>query len=230
MLVTSIILVVVLTGVAFVPLTLSVFAYAYVEKRTRREWSGLPLTAARTGGGPYRDAEVAPPRLERAPLFVRAAALGCFYWSWFCLLTWIALGVFAMQRLALVPVVLAGVAVAALVARAGRQLLGRDPRVVASGRHLALGVAVHSTLVVVLATVLGGDDWSGPANVFALVSLGHAALLVAALREHAALFQTGHGDKPATQALPLWMARLLLRRAQRRANFVVSASHTRAGA
>jgi hypothetical protein len=230
MVATALILLLVLIVVAFVPLTVSVFAYAYVEKRTRRAWSGMPLAAGRTGGGPYRDAEIPRSRLERAPLFVRAAAVGCFYWSWFCLLTWIALGIFATQRLALLPVVLAGVTMAALVARTGGRLLRRDPRVVASGRRLALGVALHSTLVVVLATLLGGDDWSGPANVFALVSLGHAALLVKALREHANLFQVGHDDKPATPALPAWLARMLLRRAQRRANFAVSASHTRAGA
>ena len=221
---------VVFVVVGFMPLTVSVFAYAFAEKRNRREWTGLARPAVRLGGGPYRGAEVVPARLVRAPFLVRAAALGCFYWSWFCLVAWLAVGVSGSTRLLVEPLVVLGVGVAVGLARTGSRLLRRDARVVTSGRRVAIGAVAHATLVVLLAFLVGGGDWSAPAAVFGLVTLALAALLAVALRDHAALFACPSSVTSGSGPLPSWLARILARRAQRRANFLASASHTSAGA
>jgi hypothetical protein len=223
-------LVVGLALLTFLPLTASVFAYAFVEARSRRRWTGVARPALALGGGPYRAAEMAPARLVRAPWLVRAAALGCFYWSWFCLMAWVGVGVLDSECLAVEPVVVLGVAVAMWLARTGVRLLRRDARVVASGRRVAVGAAVHATLVVVLGFVGGGGDWGAPAAVFGAVSLALATLVASALRAYAPLFALPGTDAAAARRRPAWLARLLARRAQRRANFLASASHTRAGA
>ena len=82
----------------------------------------------------------------------------------------------------------------------------------------------------VLAFVIGGSDWSGAAAVFGVVTLGQAALLVVAVRDHAPLFAWPRDSDPAGRPLPSWLARVLARRAQRRANLVVNASQTSPGA
>jgi hypothetical protein len=223
-------LLIVIALTAFLPLTLSVFAYAFVEARHRRAWTGLAPPTVRVGGGPYRGAEIAPSRLLRAPLLVRAAALGCFYWSWFCMLAWVAIGIAASDRLLLEPLALLGVGVAAGVGRAGFRLLRRDPRAVVTGRRVAVTSVAHATFVVLLGFVLGGRDWSAPAIVFGVVSLAQATLLAVAVRDHAPLFARSSDGEDVGRPLPGWLARLLARRAQRRANFLASASHTSAGA
>ena len=223
-------LLIVIALTAFLPLTLSVFAYAFVEARHRRAWTGLAPPTVRVGRGPYRGAEIMTSRLLRAPFLVRAAALGCFYWSWFCVVAWVTVGVAASDRLPIEPLVVMGIVVAICVGRAGIGLLRRDAGVVAFGRRVAVLAAAHATLLVVLGFVVGGCDWSAPAAVFAVVSLGQAALLAVAVRDHASLFaRAGDGD-PVGRPLPTWLARMLARQAQRRANFLVNASHTSPGA
>jgi len=226
--VSALLLLVALT--AFFPLTVSVFAYAVVEARHRRAWTGLTPAAVRVGGGPYRAVDVVPSRLLRAPLLVRAAALGCFYWSWFCLVAWVTVGIAVSDRLPIEPVVVLGVAIAVCVGRAGLRLLRRDPRAVAYGRRVAILTAAHATLLVILGFVVGGCDWSAPAAVFGVVSLGVATLLALAVRDHAPLFARPTDAGPAPRPLPTWLARMLARRAQRRANFLVNASQTSPGA
>jgi len=215
---------------AFLPITVSVFAYAFVEVRHRRAWAGLASPAVRVGHGPYRAALVVPSRLLRAPLLVRAAALGCFYWSWFCVVAWVTVGVAASDRLPIEPLVVMGIVVAICVGRAGIGLLRRDAGVVAFGRRVAVVTAAHATLLVVLGFLVGGCDWSAPAAVFGVVSLGQAALLALAVRDHAPLFARPSDDEPVGHLLPAWLARMLARQAQRRANFLVNASHTSPGA
>lgn len=223
-------LLIVVAMTAFLPLTVSVFAYAFVEARNRRAWTGVAQPTLRVGGGPYRTADIVPPRLLRAPLLVRAAALGCFYWSWCCVLGWVAVGIAVSDRLPIEPLVVLGVAIAACVGRAGVRLLRRDARVVSFARRVAVATAAHATFVVILGFVLGGCDWSAPAAVFGVVSLGQAALLALAVRDHAPLFARPSDDEPVGRPLPAWLARMLARQAQRRANFLVNASHTSPGA
>jgi hypothetical protein len=210
------VLLVVLALMAFLPLTLSVFAYAFVEARHRRAWATLPSPMLRLGGGPYRAADVPRPRLERAPLLVRAAALGCFYWSWLCMLAWITIGVAGSERLAIEPLVVVGFAVAVWVARVGVRLLRRDPRVVAFGRRVGAVSVAHATALVVLGFALGGSDWSGPAAVFGVVALAQATLVVLALRVHTPLFAQPHVDAHPGDPLPSWLARMLARRSRNR--------------
>jgi hypothetical protein len=210
------VLVVVGALTAFLPITLSVFAYAFVEARNRRAWTSLESPALRVGGGPYRAADVPRPRLERAPLLVRAAAFGCFYWSWLCMLAWVTIGVSESDRLAIEPLVVLGFAVAVWLGRAGVRLLRRDPRAVAFGRRVAAVNAGHAALVVVLGFALGGPDWGAPAAVFGGVALAQATLLVLALRVHAPLFALPPATGPAGEPLPRWLARLLARRSRRR--------------
>ncbi|HEY3816571.1 MAG TPA: hypothetical protein VGL81_05345 [Polyangiaceae bacterium] len=213
--VSALIIVVIVT--AFLPVTLSVFAYAFVEARHRRAWAVLARPAVRLGDGPYRAADVAPSRLQRAPLLVRAAALGCFYWAWFCMLAWVLVGFSASDRLLFGPLAVVGVLVAASVGRAGARLLRRDARAVAFGRRVAVVSAVHATLLVFLGFAVGGADWSAPAAVLGVVSIGQAALLVRALGEHAPLFAPP-GDALAGQGpLPAWLARMLARHSRNRA-------------
>ena len=223
-------LVVAFAVTAFLPITVSVFAYAFVEARHRRAWIGLARPAVRVGNGPYRVAEIVPSRLLRAPLLVRAAALGCFYWSWFCLVTWAGVGVMASTPPPIAPLAVLGAVVATCVGRAGIRILRRDSRAVAFGRRVALGAVVHASFVVILGFAVGGCDWSAPAAVFAVVSLGQATLLALALRHHAPLFAQSGSSRPPDRPLPTWLARVLARQAQRRANFLASASTTRAGA
>jgi hypothetical protein len=215
---------------AFLPITVSVFAYAFVEARNRKAWTAIAPMTVHVGGGPYRAAEIVPSRLLRAPLLVRAAALGCFYWSWFCVLAWVTVGIAGADWLPIVPLVVVSVAVALGVGRAGVRLLRRDPRAVSFARRVAVVSAAHATLVVVLAFVVGGSDWSGVAVVFGVVTFGQAALLVAAVRDHAPLFAWPRDSDAAGRPLPSWLARMLARRAQRRANLVVNASQTSPGA
>jgi hypothetical protein len=216
---------------AFLPITVSVFAYAFVEARNRRAWTAIPQPTVRVGGGgPYRAADIVPSRLLRAPLLVRAAALGCFYWSWFCVLAWVTVGLAGSDWLPIEALVVVSVAVAVCVGRAGVRLLRRDPRAVGFGRRVGIVSAAHATLVVVLGFVVGGNDWSAPAVVFGVVTLGQAALLVVAVRDHAPLFAWPGDSDPAGRPLPRWLARMLARRAQRRANFLASASETSPGA
>ena len=215
---------------AFLPLSVSVFAYSFVEARNRRAWTAIPRSTVRVGGGPYRAADIVPARLLRAPLLVRAAALGCFYWSWFCVLAWVTVGIAGADWLPIEPLVVLSVAVALGVGRAGVQLLRRDPRAATFARRIAVVSAAHATLVVALVFVVGGSDWSGAAVVFGVVTLGQAALLVAAVRDHAPLFAWRGDSDPTGRPLPRWLARMLARRAQRRANFLDSASQTSAGA
>jgi len=199
---------------AFLPVTVSVFAYAFVEARHRRAWTGLAPATVRVGVGPYRAVDIVPSRLLRAPLLVRAASLGCFYWSWFSILAWVTVGIAAADRLPIEPLVVLGVAVAVCVGRAGIRLLRRDPRAVASGRRVAIATAAHATLVVLLGFGLGGADWGALAAVFGVVSVGQAAFLALAVRDHAPLFAPSRDREPAVRALPSWLARMLARRAQ----------------
>jgi hypothetical protein len=215
---------------AFLPITVSVFAYAFVEARHRRAWAGLASPTVRVGAGPYRVADVVPARLVRAPLLVRAAALACFYWSWFCMLAWVTVGLAASDRLPVESFVVLGVVVAVCVGRTGVRLLRRDPRAVATGRRVAIAAAAHATLVMLVGFLVGGGDWGAPAAVFGVVTLGVATLLAVALRDHAPLFVRLDDPDAAARPVPSWLARLLERRAQRRANFLASASHTSAGA
>ena len=224
------VLVVAVAVTAFLPITVSVFAYALVESRHRRAWIGLAHPTVHLGDGPYRVAAIVPARLLRAPLRVRAAALVCFYWSWGCLLTWVGVGVVASERLPLAALAVLGGVVATCVGWAGVRLLRRDPRVVAFGRRVAVGVVVHAVFVALLGFAVGGCDWSAPAAVFAVVSLAQATLLALALRHHAPLFVRRGDIPPVDGPLPTWLARVLARQAQRRANFLASASHTSAGA
>lgn len=215
---------------AFLPITVSVFAYAFVEARNRKAWTAIAPMTVHVGGGPYRAVDIVPARLLRAPLLVRAAALGCFYWSWFCVLGWVTVGMAGSRWLPIVPLVVVGVAVAFCVGRAGVRLLRRAPRAVVYGRRVAVGSAAHACLVVVLGFVVGGNDWSAPAVVFGAVTLGVAALLAVAVRDHAPLFAWPRDSDAAGRPLPSWLARMLARRAQRRANLVVNASQTSPGA
>lgn len=201
------------TAGAFVPFTASVFAYARVEKRHRSAWAGLAQHTVHVDAGPYRGSVIVPARLDRAPALVRAAALGCFYWSWFCALTWVGVGVVGRELPVLAPVVVAGVAVALSLAWTGKRLLRRDTRVVSSGRRVAIGAGVHAACVVMLAVGLGGVDWGGPALVFAGVTVAVAALLVLAVRRNAWLFVHPRRDGAASPSLPVWLARMLARRA-----------------
>jgi hypothetical protein len=223
-------LVIIAALTAFLPVTLSVFAYAFVESRHRHAWTRLAQPAVHLGGGPYRAADVVTSRLQRAPLLVRAAAIGCFYWGWFCILAWVTVGVVASERLWLEALAGVGVVVAVFVGRAGVRLLRRDARVVAFGRRVAVVSVAHAWALVLLGVFVGGYDWSAPATVFGVVSLGQATLLVLALREHGPLFAEAHDGDAAPRPLPTWLSRMLARQAQRRANFLASASHTSPGA
>jgi hypothetical protein len=221
-----------LVACAVLPLTASAFAYAFVEKRHRRAWTSLGPPAVPLGGGPYRRSEMVTARFRGAPLLVRAAAFGCFYWGWFGVLTWMALGFFVADFWPLEIIVLGGVVMAVSTFRVAVRLLGRDGRAIALGRRVAFWTALHATAVSALAFAFGGVDWSGPAAVFTSLSLLQAALVVAALRRHALLFtRQDDADAQARAALPAWLARMVWRRqAQRRANFFTSASHTSPGA
>jgi len=223
-------LLIVIALTAFLPLTLSVFAYAFVEARHRRAWTGLAPPTVRVGRGPYRGAEIMTSRLLRAPFLVRAAALGCFYWSWFCMLAWATVGIAASERLWLEALAGVGVVVAVFVGRAGVRLLRRDAGIVAFGRRVAVVSVSHAWALVLLGVAVGGYDWSAPATVFGVVSLGQATLLVFALRQHGPLFAEPYEGDAVARPLPRWLSRLLARRAQRRANFLVNASHTSPGA
>jgi hypothetical protein len=218
-------------GLILLPLTASAIAYGVVEARYRRAWTALALPALRIGGGPYRGGELVQGRLRRAPLLVRAAGLGCFYWSWVCLAGWIGIGLKFSERGELVAVAVAGTLVAVATWRAGVHLLRRTPHAVRFGRRVAATVALHAALVLGLATALGDASWSGPAGAFAALSLALAWLVVAATRQHAALFAAGHGQRLDSRVLPAWLAHVLSKRhAQRRANLLVSASQTMPGA
>jgi hypothetical protein len=213
------------------PLTVSAFAYAFVEARHRRAWTSLSLPALRVGGGPYRGGEVVAGRLARAPLLVRAAALGCFYGSWCCLVAWAVVGFAFLEQGELLLLVLAGVVIAAATWRTGVLLLRRDPRTLRFGRRVAVGAAAHAAVVLLLAVMLGGTDWSGPAAVFAGVSCGQAGLVLAATRRHALPFAADSRPPADRQRLPAWLAMILSKRqAQRRANLLTSASQTIPGA
>ncbi|HEY8041640.1 MAG TPA: hypothetical protein VIF15_17665 [Polyangiaceae bacterium] len=222
-----------LVACAVLPLTASAFAYAVVEKRHRRAWTGLSARPPlRLGAGPYRHAELPPARFRRAPLLVRAAALGCFYWGWFGLLMWLALGFVMTDVWLLEIVVLGGIAAAASTCRLAVRLLRRDAGAFAFGRRVALWTAFHATAVSALAFAVGGVDWSGPAAVFTALTVLQSVLVVTALRRHALLFaQLDDAEAHAREALPTWLARMVWRRqAQRRANFFTRASHTIPGA
>jgi len=213
------------------PLTASAIAYGVVETRYRRAWTALTLPAQRIGGGPYRGGEVVPGRLLQAPLLVRAAGLGCFYWSWLCLAGWVGIGLKFSDRGELVALAAAGVLVAVATWRTGVHLLRRRGHAVRFGRRVAATVALHAALVLLLAATLGDASWSGPAGAFAALSLALAWLVVAATRRHAPLFAAGPSRSADAGVLPAWLARALSRRqAQRRANLLVSASHTMPGA
>ncbi len=223
-------LVIIAALTAFLPVTLSVFAYAFVESRHRRAWTRLAPPAVHLGAGPYRAADVVTSRLQRAPLLVRAAAVGCFYWAWFSILGWVTVGVAASERLWLDALAGLGVVVAVYVARAGVRLLRRDPRAVGFGRRVAVVSVAHAWALVLLGVFVGGYEWSGPATVFGVVALGQATLLVLALRDHGPLFALPPDGDAAPRPLPTWLSRMLARQAQRRANFLASASHTSPGA
>jgi hypothetical protein len=218
-------------GLVLLPLTASAFADAVVETRYRRAWTTLALPALRTGGGPYRGGDVQPGRLRRAPLLVRAAGLGCFYWSWFCLAGWIGIGLTFSEHGALVALAVVGTVVAVATWRVGVHLLRRRRHAVRYGRRVAAGMALHAAIVLVLAAALGDVSWSGPAGAFAALSLALAWLIVAATRRYAPLFAELQGQGRDPRVLPAWLALVLSKRqAQRRANLLASASHTMPGA
>jgi hypothetical protein len=218
-------------GLILLPLTASAIAYGVVEARHRRAWIALTLPALRIGGGPYRGGELVPGRLHRAPLLVRAAGLGCFYWSWLCLVGWVGIGLQFSERGELVALAVAGALVAVATWRSGVHLLRRKRHAVRFGRRVAATAALHAAFVLVLAAALGDASWSGPAGAFAALSLALAWLVVAATRQHAPLFAAGRGQRPDARVLPAWLALVLSKRqAQRRANLLVSASQTMPGA
>lgn len=174
-------------AVALLPLTASTFFYALVEQAHRSAWTRAPQSP-HLGSGPYRRTQLPVVRMRRAPWLVRAAALACFYWSWFSVGVWVVVGL-ALRATALLEVVaIAGILVAVWTGRAGGKLLRRDDRLVKAGRRAAVATAVHVGLVTVLARALGGEDLGGPAMVFGGLSLGQTFLLVAALRRHQDLF------------------------------------------
>jgi len=221
----------VLVAIAVLPLTVSAFAYARVEARNRRAWTSVGRPPVRLGDGPYRGVEIVARRLARAPLLVRAAGLACFYWAWFCLVAWIGLGLAHHEQGLFQLPVLGGILIAVVTWRTGVGLLRRDPRAVRFGRHVAGWTAAHATVVLALALALGGVDWSGPAVAFMGLSLGQAALVVAATRQHALLFGADAYLEHEGRRLPAWLALALSRRkAQRRANLLTRASHTMPGA
>jgi hypothetical protein len=220
----------VLAGGAFLPLTLSTFAYAWVEKKHRRRWAGLPLARVHVDGGPYRGSEIVPARHPRAPALVRFAAVSCFYWSWFSAVAWVGVGVCAPQiaPFALVPI--AGVAVALVVGRAGVRLLRRDAGAPASARRAALLAVVHALLLAGPALWLADPEWSGAATLFAALAALQAGLLALSVRRHAPLFAHAADAGASGRPVPHWLPRVLARQAQRRANFLASASQTMPGA
>jgi hypothetical protein len=219
-----------LTGGAFLPLTISTFAYAWAEKRHRRAWVGLAQPPVRVAGGPYRGGELVAARLRRAPLALRLAAVSAFYWSWCCAMAWIVVAFCASGMPPADLLVLTGLGVAALVGRAGLKLLRRDSNAACFARRAALVALVHGLLLATCATASFTADWAGLTLLFAVLAAGQAALLATAARRHAPLFALRSHDGPATAPLPGWLARLLARRPQRRANFFTSASQTSPGA
>jgi hypothetical protein len=132
------------------------------------------------------------------------------------MLAWVGVGIGESERPAMAPLVLAGLVVAVALARAGTRLLRRDPRAVGAGRRIAVGSVAHATGLVVLGFALGGSDWSAPAAVFGVVSLGVGALLGLALRHHGPLFALPTGPADAGTPLPGWLSRLLARRSRSR--------------
>lgn len=220
----------VIVACAMLPLSVSALAYAFVEKRHRRAWTSLPLPVLRLGAGPYRAGEIVGGHLARAPMLVRTAGMTCFYWSWFCLVTWAVAGFQVIDRTAGQVLVGTGVLVAVAIGWTGGRLLRRDAAAARLGPRVAMVAAVHGVLVLGLVVTLGGTEWSGLAAIFTGVALAQAALVVAATRRHAALFGAErHGaERPR---LPAWLALALSKRtAQRRANRLTSASHTMPGA
>jgi CHASE2 domain-containing sensor protein len=162
---------------------------------------------------------------------VRAAGLGCFYWSWLCLVGWVGIGLQFSERGELVALAVAGALGAVATWRSGVHLLRRKRHAVRFGRRVAATAALHAAFVLVLAAALGDASWSGPAGAFAALSLALAWLVVAATRQHAPLFAAGRGQRPDARVLPAWLALVLSKRqAQRRANLLVSASQTMPGA
>jgi hypothetical protein len=229
-----------LLGVAFalLPLSVAVVAYRLVERRHRDAWAPVAARTVRVGSGPYRAAEIATCHVVRAPPLVRASALGCTYWGWFCLIAWtaVASALPAFPEVELLAFV--GVVFAAATARAGLRLLRRGDSAAASARGVAVWSVVLAPLVVgvpgvVAASPEGRDalDWVGPAAVYALVTALLAGLLWLTVHRHAGDFARGDEPRSAPERLPGWLARVISkRRLQRRANFLASASHTIPGA
>ncbi len=218
------------TGGVFLPLTISTFAYALAERKHRPAWAGLPVAAVRVASGPYRTTEVVPAGLRRAPLLVRLAAVSAFYWAWLSAIVWVAV---AGSMSGLPPrdfFVVGGLIVSLAIGRAGLKLLRRDADAVTAAQRAAALACAHAAVLAVTALLLAGEDLDGVAALFAVLACAQAGLLAVAGRRHAALFAWGRGDATPAAPLPRWLARVLGRRAQRRANFFTSASRTMPGA
>jgi hypothetical protein len=166
-----------------IPLSIPAFAYARVEKRTRRAWAGLPGPTTSSGEGPYRNGRVPGVPLVRAPLLVRAAAMSGYYWACVSALAWAVVAATAPREVAC-PLAALGAGVILLLAQVGSRLLRRDGRVVTTGPRVAVIEAAHGVLVVALAAALPGQDSVALAVVFALPAIAHATLLAAAVRSH----------------------------------------------
>jgi hypothetical protein len=219
-----------LTGGAFLPLTISTFAYAWAEKRHRKAWAGLAQPPVRVAGGPYRGGDLVAARLRLAPAAVRLAAVSAFYWAWCCAMAWIVVAFCASGMPPADLLVLTGLAVAFLVGRAGLKLLRRDANAALFAQRAALLALVHALLLATSAAAFFAADWAGLALLFTVLAAAQAALLATIARRHAPLFALRRDDGPTPASLPGWLARLLARRPQRRANFFTSASQTSPGA
>jgi hypothetical protein len=233
--------VVLMLGIAFalLPLGVSFLAYRRIERRHRHAWTSLTTRRVRLGSGPYRTAEVASTHSVRAPRLVRAAALGCIYWGWFCTLAWLAVASALPAFPQIELLALAGIVLALATARAGLHLARRDDDADGTARRIAcwsvvLALVVFGIPCAVAATPGGNDalDWVGAAAVYAVVTTLLAALLLVTIRRHARDFaRAADHARGACDGLPGWLARVLSRRnLQRRANFLASASHTIPGA
>jgi hypothetical protein len=181
--------------------------FAWLERRGRIRWAGVPVGYATTAQGPYRRSAFVAAHLERAPLLVRAASFGSLAFAHlFAPLVLLALAKYPFDGIA-IPLV-PGVAIVVLNWCCAWLLLARSPQAESAARTGAvgslmgnvglLGIAAAHFVAVELQRLEGiahacSSSVTFVVIVFAGASILQALLTLSALRHHGAALAWSHG-------------------------------------
>lgn len=172
--------------------------FAWLERRGRSQWTGIPMGRLDVMGAPYRESSIVSAHLPKAPRLVRAAALTCLSFGLlFAPLIVLALVKYPFDGIA-IPLV-PGLALVSLNWACGCLLLSRSSLAHAMGRSGAVGSLMANVgllgiagahFVVVELQRRDGIEHACSSSVtfvvivFALSSVVQSLLMMAALQTH----------------------------------------------